>query len=60
MRPILIRGGRLVDPSRGTDQTADLLLRDEAVDRPLGRQAAREVGGDAIGAELHRGARVAG
>ena len=24
MRPILIRGGRILDPSRGTDQVADV------------------------------------
>jgi len=30
-RPILIRGGRVIDPSRGVDETADLLLRDGKV-----------------------------
>ena len=29
MRPILIRGGRILDPSRGTDEVADLYLADE-------------------------------
>jgi dihydroorotase len=39
MRPILIRGGRVIDPSRNTDEVSDLLLRDgkvEAVGRDLG------------------------
>jgi len=39
MRPILIRGGRVVDPARGIDEVADLLLRDgkiEASGRNLG------------------------
>jgi dihydroorotase len=39
VRPLLIRGGRVIDPSRATDETADVLLRDgkvEAVGRALG------------------------
>jgi dihydroorotase len=28
MRPLLLRGGRVIDPSRGMDQTADLLIQD--------------------------------
>jgi len=46
MRPILVRGGRIVDPSRGTDQTADLLLQDgkvEAVGQNLGQPDGAEV-----------------
>jgi dihydroorotase len=46
MRPILIRGGRIIDPSRGTDQTADLLLQDgkvEAMGQNLGRPDGAEV-----------------
>jgi dihydroorotase len=31
MRPILIRGGRVIDPSRGTDGVADVYLADGAV-----------------------------
>jgi dihydroorotase len=31
MRPILIRGGRVLDPSRGTDEVADLYLADGKV-----------------------------
>ena len=31
MRPLLLRGGRVIDPSRGLDQTADLLIRDGKV-----------------------------
>ena len=31
MRPILIRGGRVLDPSQGTDATLDLLLADGRV-----------------------------
>ncbi|MBW8838668.1 MAG: amidohydrolase family protein, partial [Gemmatimonadetes bacterium] len=40
MRAILIRGGRLLDPSRGTDEVADLFLADgkvQASGRDLGR-----------------------
>ena len=40
MRPILIRGGRVIDPSRGTDEVADLLVADgkvQASGRDLGR-----------------------
>lgn len=38
MKPILIRGGRVIDPSRGTDGTADVFLVDgriEAVGRNI-------------------------
>jgi dihydroorotase len=28
MRPLLLRGGRVIDPSRGLDQVADVLLQD--------------------------------
>jgi dihydroorotase len=28
MRPILLRGGRVIDPSRGFDETADVLIQD--------------------------------
>lgn len=31
MRPILIKGGRVVDPSQGIDRTADVLLEDRLV-----------------------------
>ena len=40
MRPILIRGGRVVDPSRGVDEVADIFLADgkvQAHGRDLGR-----------------------
>ena len=40
MRPILIRGGRVIDPSRGTDEVGDLLVADgkvQASGRDLGR-----------------------
>ncbi len=40
MRPILIRGGRVIDPSRGVDEVADLFTADgkvQAVGRDLGR-----------------------
>jgi dihydroorotase len=46
MRPILIRGGRIIDPARRTDETADLLLRDgkvEALGQNLGRPDGVEV-----------------
>lgn len=32
MTSILLKGGRVIDPSRGMDRTADLLLRDGVVD----------------------------
>jgi dihydroorotase len=40
MRPILIRGGRVIDPSRNTDEVADLFVADgkvQALGRDLGR-----------------------
>jgi dihydroorotase len=40
MRPILIRGGRVLDPSRNTDEVADLYLANgkvQSVGRDLGR-----------------------
>ncbi len=40
MRPILIRGGRIIDPSRGTDEVGDLFVADgkvQASGRGLGR-----------------------
>jgi dihydroorotase len=40
VRPILIRGGRVIDPSRGTDEVADLFIADgkvQASGRDLGR-----------------------
>jgi len=46
MRPILIRGGRILDPARNTDQVADLLLQDgkiEALGQNLGRPDGVEV-----------------
>jgi dihydroorotase len=39
-RPILVRGGRVIDPANGVDRPADLLLQDgkvEAIDQSLGR-----------------------
>ena len=39
-RPILVRGGRVIDPASGVDRPADLLLQDgkvEAIDQSLGR-----------------------
>ena len=39
-RPILLRGGRVIDPANGVDRPADLLLQDgkiEAIDQNLGR-----------------------
>jgi dihydroorotase len=39
-RPILVCGGRIIDPASGVDRTADLLLQDgkvEAIDQNLGR-----------------------
>ena len=40
MRPILISGGRVIDPSRGTDAVSDVYVADgkvQAVGRDLGR-----------------------
>jgi len=31
MKPLLLKGGRIIDPSRGFDQTADLLVQDGAI-----------------------------
>jgi dihydroorotase len=45
-RPMLIRGGRVIDPSRGHDEPADVLLADgrvEAVERGLGAPDGAEV-----------------
>ncbi len=45
-RPILLRGGRVVDPSQGIDAQRDVLLRDgavEACDRKLGAPDDAEV-----------------
>jgi dihydroorotase len=39
-RPILVRGGRVIDPASGIDRSADVLLQDgkvEAIDQNLGR-----------------------
>jgi dihydroorotase len=39
-RPILVRGGRVIDPASGIDRPADLLLQDgkvEAIEQNLGR-----------------------
>jgi dihydroorotase len=46
VRPLLIQGGRVLDPSRGTDETADVLLaggKVEAIGRDLGRPDEAEV-----------------
>lgn len=46
MRPILIRGGRVIDPSRHLDEVTDVLLADGVVadvGRDLGRPDAAEV-----------------
>jgi dihydroorotase len=40
VRPILIRGGRVIDPSRGTDEVADLFIADGKV-RASGRDLGR-------------------
>ena len=48
VRPILIRGGRVIDPSRGTDEVTDLFLADgkvQASGRDLGRPGRRAGGG---------------
>src|SRR5256885_9946147 len=31
MRPLLLKGGRVIDPSRGLDQVADILIQDGAI-----------------------------
>ncbi len=43
MRPVLLRGGRLLDPSRSLDERGDLLLADGKIDRMGG---AIEANGD--------------
>ncbi|MDP6107891.1 MAG: dihydroorotase [Candidatus Brocadiia bacterium] len=40
MDPILIRGGRVIDPAQGIDRTADLLLAEGVVRGVYGRRAA--------------------
>ncbi|HXI19858.1 MAG TPA: dihydroorotase, partial [Gemmatimonadales bacterium] len=46
-RPILIRGGRVIDPSRQTDGVADVYLRDGRV-AAVGRNIAGEDGAQVI------------
>ena len=55
-RPILLRGGRVIDPSRGLDETSDVLLQQgkvAAVGRNLGTPDGAEVV-DAAGKVLPR------
>ncbi len=47
MRPILLRGGRVIDPSRTTDAVADLLLQDGKV-AAVGRNIGVPDGADVI------------
>jgi dihydroorotase len=49
MRPILIQGGRILDPSRNTDQVADLLLLDGKVEA-MGQNLGRPDGADVLDA----------
>jgi dihydroorotase len=49
MRPILIRGGRILDPSRNTDQVADLLLQDGKI-AGLGQNLGQPDGADVLDA----------
>ncbi|HEU4587050.1 MAG TPA: dihydroorotase, partial [Gemmatimonadales bacterium] len=49
MNAILIRGGRVIDPSRGLDETADLLLQDGRV-AGVGRNLGSPDGAQAIDA----------
>ncbi len=51
MKPILIRGGRVVDPSSGLDADRDLLLKD-------GRVSAIEASGKLNGAAKQEGAEI--
>src|SRR5205814_8106601 len=46
MRPLLLKGGRVIDPSRGFDQVADVLIQDgtiAAVGTGLGAPEGAEV-----------------
>jgi dihydroorotase len=45
MTPLLLTGGRLVDPANRLDATADLLIRDRRI-AAVGAQAARQATGD--------------
>lgn len=49
MRPILLRGGRVIDPSRGTDGVADLLL-DEGKVAAVGRNIGTPDGAEVVDA----------
>ena len=48
-RPILIRGGRIVDPAQGLDQVSDLLIEDGAISG-IGLEVSRE-GAQVVGAD---------
>ena len=47
MRPLLLRGGRVIDPSRDLDDTADLLIQDGQV-KAVGRGLGLPNGGEAM------------
>jgi dihydroorotase len=47
MKPLLLRGGRVIDPSRDLDDTADLLIQDGQV-KAVGRGLGLPNGGEAM------------
>ena len=49
MTDLLIRGGRVIDPSRGTDDVADVLLRDGKIEA-VGRNIPAEAGASVLDA----------
>lgn len=49
-KPILIAGGRVVDPSRGVDQVLDVLMKDGVIAR-VGERIAAPKGADVFYAE---------
>jgi dihydroorotase len=50
VKPLLIRGGRVIDPSRGLDETADLLIQDGTV-AAVGRRLGSPDGVDTVDAK---------
>ncbi|MDD5591627.1 MAG: amidohydrolase family protein, partial [Dehalococcoidales bacterium] len=40
MKPLLIRGGRIIDPGRGIDEVGDLLILEGKIARPVGEEPA--------------------
>ncbi len=52
MRPILIRGGRVIDPARGTDEVTDVYIADGKI-----QASGRDLGGRTMRSSWTRAAR---